>query len=147
MNKPLQIRDLLHHLNKIIADAYRKELKKFGLTGPQFLVLRQVVDGQRTIGEISKRVELSYSTVSGIIDRLEREKLVARVRDQSDRRVIWIRGTERVPELMAKVSKFSGEFYQRSFEGFSEEDMDTFIHLMQSLVAKIEEREKAEERR
>ena len=145
MNKPLQIRDLLNHLNKIIVAAYKKELRKYGLTGPQFLVLRQVMEEQKTIGQISKGVELSYSTVSGIIDRLEREKLVERVRDQHDRRVIWIRGTAKVPELMAKVNRFSEAFYQRSFDGFSEADMDDFIHLMESLVAKIEEREKAEE--
>lgn len=147
MNKPLHIRDLLRRLNKTIGALCTQELKKYGLTVPQLMVIMQIRSEPKTIGQISQKVELSYSTVSGIIDRLEREKLVERVRDEKDRRVIWIRKTAKLSELFAKMDLQSGEYYQRSFDGFSDEELDVIIRSLESLVAKLEEREKAEENR
>ena len=141
MNKPLHFRDLLKRLNKTFGTMATKELCKYGLTVPQLVVIRQIQCEPRTIGQISKAVDLSYSTVSGIIDRLEREQLVERVRDEKDRRVVWIRKTEKIVELFEKVDLFSGEFYKRSFHGFSEKDLDGIIHSLETLIAKLEDTE------
>jgi DNA-binding MarR family transcriptional regulator len=141
MNKPLHIRDLLKRLNKTFGTIATKELAKYGLTVPQLVVIRQIQSEPKTIGQLSKAVDLSYSTVSGIIDRLEREHLVERVRDENDRRVVWIRKTEKIAELFEKVDLFSGEFYTRRFHGFSDEDLDGIIHSLETLIAKIEETE------
>lgn len=141
MNKALHIRDLLKRLNKTFGTLATKELGKYGLTVPQLVVLKQIQSEPRTIGQISKAVDLSYSTVSGIIDRLEREQLVERVRDEKDRRVVWIRKTEKIVELFEKVDLFSGEFYKQLFTGFSDDDLDGIIHSMETLIAKLEEKE------
>ncbi|WP_421616963.1 MarR family winged helix-turn-helix transcriptional regulator [Brevibacillus sp. TJ4] len=147
MNKPLYIRDLLKRINKTMVDLFRDELKKYGVTIPQLMVISQIKDEPKTIGQISKAVQLSYSTVSGIIDRLEREKLVERVRDEKDRRVVWIRKTENVAGLLAKVDLISGEWYQRSVDGFTDVELDGIIQSLELLVTKMEEKEKAEEKR
>lgn len=147
MNKPLYIRDLLKRINKTMVALYTEELKKYGLTIPQFMVIREIREEPKTIGQISKAVDLSYSTISGIIDRLEREKLVERVRDEKDRRVVWIRKTEDVAEIFAKVDLIAGEIYQRSIVGFTEEELNGIIQSLELLVTKIEEKEKAEEKR
>ncbi|TGU57381.1 MarR family transcriptional regulator, partial [Mesorhizobium sp. M00.F.Ca.ET.186.01.1.1] len=52
----------------------------------------------KTMGEICKAVDLSYSTTSGLINRMEQENLVRRFRDQTDRRIVWVSLTERVSE-------------------------------------------------
>lgn len=141
MNKPLHIRDLLKRLNKTFTTMATKELSKYGLTVPQLMIIRQIHCDPKTIGQLSKAVDLSYSTVSGIIDRLEREQLVERVRDVKDRRVVWIQKTEKITELFAKVDFFSEEFYKRIFHGFSDEDLDGIIYSMETLITKLEERE------
>lgn len=141
MNKPLHIRDLLKRLNKTFGTIATRELGKYGITVPQLVVLRQIYCDPKTIGQISKAVDLSYSTVSGIIDRLEREQLVERVRDEKDRRVVWIRKTEKISELYEKVDLFSEDFYHRILHGFSDEDLDGIIHSMETLIAKLEEKE------
>lgn len=63
MNKPVVIRDLLKRLNKTINMIAARELEKVGLTYPQLMVLRHLKDEMLTIGQISKAVDLSYSTV------------------------------------------------------------------------------------
>lgn len=141
MNRPLHIRDLLKRLNKTLGTMATKELAKYGLTVPQLVVIRQIIEEPKTIGQISKAVDLSYSTTSGIIDRLEREQFVARVRDENDRRVVWISKTEKLKNLFAEVDLFTGEFYKRSFQGFSDDELNNIIQSLETLLERIEERE------
>ena len=51
------------------------------------------IDGPLTMGEIARRVS-SEKTVTGIVDRLEKRKLVHRDRGERDRRVIRCRLTK-----------------------------------------------------
>lgn len=59
-----------------------------GLTVPQVMTLEELAqeDGL-SLKELSQRLALSHSTVSGIVDRLEKRGLVHRAVDQRDRRV------------------------------------------------------------
>lgn len=139
--KALEIRDLLKSLNKMLGTMAAKELSKYGLTVPQLVVIRHIMGEPKTIGQLSKAVDLSYSTVSGIIDRLEREELVERVRDEQDRRIVWIRKTDKLVKLFDEVDVCLGDFYQRNFEGLSGEEMDGIIHSLKTLLKKFEERE------
>jgi DNA-binding MarR family transcriptional regulator len=64
-----------------------------GLTAPQVGVLRALVlargDGL-SLKDLSAQLGLAHSTVSGIVDRLERRGLARRVADDADRRVTRI---------------------------------------------------------
>jgi DNA-binding MarR family transcriptional regulator len=83
---------VLRSLRRIIraVDLYSKRLKSnYQITSPQLLCLLAIADaGQLTTSEIAKKVFLSASTVVGIVDRLEKRKLVRRKRDTKDRRIV-----------------------------------------------------------
>ncbi len=87
----------------------------FGLTGPQLVCLRTL--GHRdgiTPSELAKDVELSQATVTGIVDRLEAQKLVLRVRDAKDRRRVSLRLTASGRSLLDKApSPLQDQFVQR----------------------------------
>ncbi|CAM5795458.1 MULTISPECIES: MarR family winged helix-turn-helix transcriptional regulator [Brevibacillus] len=138
MNKPVVIRDLLKRLNKTINMIAARELEKVGLTYPQLMVLRHLKDEMLTIGQISKAVDLSYSTVSGIIDRLEREQLVERLRDEKDRRVVWIRSTDKVREQFEKLPIFSEAYYSTLFSDFSDAELGQIVRALETLITKLE---------
>ncbi|RXT13707.1 MarR family transcriptional regulator [Ammoniphilus sp. CFH 90114] len=87
------------------------ELSKYGITLPQAVVLGTIKDKPMTIGEISKTIDLSYSTVSGIVDRLERNGLVIRKRDHQDRRVVWVSLTDQMECLEKKCPIFNEGFF------------------------------------
>ena len=75
--------------------------KKFGLTGPQLLVLKEIrksPDSQ--ISEISRNVSLSQATVTSILDRLEQQGFAERRRSQTDKRKVHILLTEKSEELL-----------------------------------------------
>jgi DNA-binding MarR family transcriptional regulator len=74
----------------------RWSLRRFGVTGPQVWALRVIRDqGTVTTGELAERMFLHISTVSSLIDRLERRRLVRRTSDRRDRRRVWLHLTSK----------------------------------------------------
>jgi DNA-binding MarR family transcriptional regulator len=75
-----------------------------GLTPPQLQVLRALAPtAGLSLKDLSQRVGLAHSTVSGIVDRLEREQLVRREVDPADRRVSRIVLTEQVRSYLQTI--------------------------------------------
>ncbi|HEX7573870.1 MAG TPA: MarR family transcriptional regulator [Bacteroidota bacterium] len=71
-----------------------KDIEKQGLTHPQFGVLEMLGHlGPLNIGEIGKRMLVTGGCVTVILDNLEKEGLVERIRSSDDRRVIKVRLT------------------------------------------------------
>ena len=64
------------------------------LSAPQVHTLLSLGhDGALTMGDLARRVAVTEKTVTGLVDRLERDGLVPRVRDDADRRVVHVRLT------------------------------------------------------
>jgi DNA-binding MarR family transcriptional regulator len=73
------------------------EIARGGLTGPQRSVVHALVhSGGMSLKQLSGRVGLAHSTVSGIVDRLEARGLVERHGDAADGRVTRIDASARV---------------------------------------------------
>jgi DNA-binding MarR family transcriptional regulator len=69
----------------------RRMSREVGVTGPQRLVIRLVATGQATSpSALADRLVLHKSTVTGILARLERRRLVARARHSSDARRVTL---------------------------------------------------------
>jgi DNA-binding MarR family transcriptional regulator len=87
----------------------RRLVEQSGLTGPQWLTLREAARlGRPPAGVLARAVNLSQPTVSGILDRLERRGLVERVRDNEDRRSVAVSVTEVGQRLLAEARRAAG---------------------------------------
>jgi len=98
--------ELEQHLTEIRQEIRRPveaEFAKGGLTGPQRSVMQALVtsDG-RSLKELTAQVGLAHSTVSGIVDRLEKRGLVERKPNLNDRRHTRIIVSGVVREFMEK---------------------------------------------
>lgn len=85
---------MLRALRRIVRaiDLQSRRLEhEVGLTGPQLISLR-VLDqrGPMTAGALARAVDLSQATLTGILDRLAKRRLVTRRRSSSDRRRVTI---------------------------------------------------------
>lgn len=91
----LQVFDGLRRIFHVI-DMYSRVLKtEHALTEPQLICLAAIAGGDKvTASVLSKRLHLSQSTVTGILDRVEKKGLVERVRDTADRRKVNLTVTE-----------------------------------------------------
>jgi DNA-binding MarR family transcriptional regulator len=86
-------------------------VKRYGITGPQSLVLKSLIESIEPLSSmtLSRRLNVSPANITGIIDRLEEKGLVKRMRKQGDRRTILIELTEKgigfgqqLPDLIEK---------------------------------------------
>jgi MarR family transcriptional regulator, 2-MHQ and catechol-resistance regulon repressor len=76
------------------------DLGKIGLTPPQFYVLATIgYAGSLPFGEIGAKMMVTVSNLTGIVDRLEQKKLVLRKRDDTDRRVVHVKLTDKGTNL------------------------------------------------
>jgi DNA-binding MarR family transcriptional regulator len=83
----------IRQLMRAVETHSRRLASERGVTMAQLFCLRAVArTGKSTASEIAKQVELSPSTVVGILDRLERAGLISRERDANDRRIVnvWL---------------------------------------------------------
>ncbi len=93
-----------HRLFKGVDTFSKYSLRAFGVTGPQLWALRVIEEGRElTIGDLSDRMHLHISTVSGILDRLEKGRFVTRQRSASDRRVVLLKVTARGKAILARA--------------------------------------------
>jgi len=98
MKELIQLAKLLKGAGALFSSLSKKILDTDDVTWQQVLILEHIEESPKTMGEISKAVELSYSTISGLISRLEQQGLVRRFRDQADRRIVWVSLTERISD-------------------------------------------------
>ena len=69
---------------------------RYGITGPQLTVLKELsAHNGISVSELTKAIHLSQATVTGILDRLEKPKLIQRQRSDRDKRFVQIWLTEK----------------------------------------------------
>ncbi|AMA74559.1 hypothetical protein ACH33_00755 [Aneurinibacillus sp. XH2] len=117
-----------------------REIAAFNITGPQFLVLRCLKDEPQRISDISRQLCLSNSTVSGIVDRLEENGYVRRVRDEKDRRVVWVFFSEKVKALCREVPALRDDYFDGIFAGVSEDEIKNIVNALQLLADRLKEK-------
>lgn len=94
-DRSYEVMKRIKKLKEMMHDNMAQMFKEVNLTGPQGMVVGILYKfGPQKISDISERMGLSMSTVSGILDRLERDQIIAREKSDSDRRVILITLTE-----------------------------------------------------
>ena len=98
----------LSAIRRMMRKPFHDEISKGNLTVPQKAVMGVVVRHEGiSLKELSAAVSLAHSTVSGIVDRLEKRRLVERRADANDGRISRIRAAavvrdfvrEKIPEL------------------------------------------------
>lgn len=81
----------LRYISAIIKQKGREILSNYKITPPQFIALQWLFEeGDMTIGELSNKMYLAFSTTTDLVDRMEKNNLVQRVKDPNDRRVVRI---------------------------------------------------------
>lgn len=83
-------------------------LVRRGLTEPQFKLLVAVASqGSRTLGDLAKALGCTRGNLTGVVDRLERDGWLNRVRHRDDRRIVTLELTEkgqRIGEIQEAVN-------------------------------------------
>jgi DNA-binding MarR family transcriptional regulator len=91
----------LSSIRRALRRPFEAEIAKGNLTVPQTGVMQVVVRSNGiSLKDLSHAVSLAHSTVSGIVDRLEKRGLIERRPDEADGRISRIYPTEAVSEFV-----------------------------------------------
>jgi len=102
---------LLRAVRRYVEQPNDAAMRESGLTMPQVSTLTVLSDrGPLPLKDLSRELGLSHSTVSGIVDRLERRGLARRAVDLADRRISLISVTD-------VVDAYAREGYSRGQAG------------------------------
>jgi MarR family transcriptional regulator, organic hydroperoxide resistance regulator len=126
-----------------------KELARvFGLTGPQVTALKMLEGfGALSLSDLSERMSARNSTVTGIADRMERDGLVERQRDESDRRVVRIQLTDEGRALAGRIPVESMEVFAAALRGLGDDDRQSLRRILRRLSERVAAEVSATERR
>ena len=116
-----------------------KELaRRADLTGPQLTVVKLLEQiGDLSLSELSDRIRAQNSTVTGIIDRMEREALVTRERSKEDRRVVYIRLTSKGRELAREIPVEPMEIFRSALESLSAQETRDLMRIMTKVAKRV----------
>ena len=124
----VEIELILRQIAKEVRRKGRDILSDFAITPPQFDALVYLNNfGDLTIGELSAKLYLAYSTTTDLVDRMERNDLVERVRDSNDRRVVRLHMKENGREMIEKVLEARRGHLAQALVHVQNDDLQTLV--------------------
>ncbi|MBF9014655.1 MULTISPECIES: MarR family winged helix-turn-helix transcriptional regulator [unclassified Oceanispirochaeta] len=116
----------------------KKLSKRYGLTGPQLIVLKEIHKGSdRPISAIAKEVSLSQATVTSILDRLEQQGFATRQRSSLDKRKVNILLTEKSEKILDTNPSLLQEEFTDEFEKLEEWEKNMIISSLQRMASML----------
>ena len=114
-------------------------LVQHDITLPQYYALIQLRDQSLTMGELCCRLFLASSTVTDLIDRMENQELVRRVRVENDRRSIRIELLAGGRQIIDRVIEDRLDFLSMRLNKIAEDKIETLIQTTAELITLMEE--------
>ena len=92
--------------------------------------------------ELSKKTGLAKTTLTSMLDRMEKAGLITRNYDKADRRQIRITLTEKSRELSDKYDEVSRKMSEIFYQGFSDSEIEQFESYLTRIINNLNESEK-----
>jgi DNA-binding MarR family transcriptional regulator len=113
--------------------------KEPALTVQQFFILNLLSQKESwMVTELAERLVVKPSAVTAMIDRLHQNGLAERIRDESDRRVVFVRLTDlgriRLQEAKAARRRVISKYLSQ----FTKEELETLVHLYEKMRLIVE---------
>ncbi|GAB4248677.1 MarR family winged helix-turn-helix transcriptional regulator [Deferrisoma sp.] len=125
----------LGKVSRAMARVYRERLEPYGLTQPQFFLLIALYEEDDIpISRLGAKAALDKSSLTGILDRLERDGFVVRAASPDDRRAIHVRLTPKARALEGDLRRI----YEETNRAFLSRLTDEERAVVDRVVAKLE---------
>lgn len=122
-------------ISRKMAKVTRDAVSRYGLTTAQFFLLTALYEEEDiSIGALAQKVALDKATLTGLIDRLERDRLVIRQVSPEDRRAVRVRLTPKAEALRETLTDLYHDTNRHFLSFLTEKERKTF----ERVVAKIE---------
>jgi DNA-binding MarR family transcriptional regulator len=141
-----EVKQLIKALSEIFKaihqHSYHKMKDKCLYPGqPQLLSLIKANEGI-TQKDLSEKNFVKPATITGMLNKLEANHYVYRVADEADKRVMRVYLTPEGRHITKQGEKFMESLTDQLFDGFSDEELQTFVQLIQKMRTNLHHFEK-----
>ena len=142
MNIEKKTRELSDCMHAIMAEVNlndKKLINIFSFFSPQeFHVLMTVGQmGNCIMSDIAARLQLSLSSITGIVDKLESKKVVRRSRSIEDRRIVQVVLTDEGAKFYKMAREGHLAMVRSHLDALNPQEQDTFLALFQKIAEVI----------
>ncbi len=128
-----------------VSRQFRSHFGQLHLTFPQALALSVLAaGGTMTLGALASETKSANSTISGVVDRLEKLGLARREHSSSDRRIIYVSATDKYRALNEKTKSDVGDYFASLLDKMSNEDQNMLHGALCMLEKALDQAEKGE---
>ena len=112
---------------------FSRLFREHGLTPSQYNVLRILRGEGKPLPclEIAQRMVAVVPGITGLIDRLEAMGLVGRVRSSEDRRVIYVRITDKALDLLSRLDKPVDDLHKQLIGHLTHDELTELVRLLE----------------
>ena len=140
----MELRNCINYLLTVaqheVFVVFSERLAEFGVTPGQYGILNCLwSQGSPTPKEIAQTLRLENSTVSGMLDKLQKRGLVTRVLDPNDRRSIRVEASEAGKAIREDVLRTVDELNQAVLAPFTAQQRQQLLELLRRLCGTSEE--------
>ena len=126
-----KINELMPVIMKGFSRQHVNELFKTRVTLPQFFILVFLYrEGESKMSDLAHVMNVTTAAMTGIVDRLVRERCLERVYDPEDRRIIKVRLTDKGSELVKKINQQRRGMIIKIFGRISESDRQDYLRIL-----------------
>ena len=116
---------LLNRAGARIAAAFSAEVRPLGATLQMWRVLAALREGDgRRMGDLSETTSIEVSTLTRLVDNMEKKGLVARRREAGDARVVALHVTPAGRRLTQRISPIAERYESVALAGFTAAEAD-----------------------
>ena len=125
---------IIHDIDKKFENKQRREIKQEDLTTSQFFILRQLWEAKDDLKfkDLAEACNCSRSTITGVVDTMEKKGLVKRVQYPSDRRSMLVKLTKK-GEALKKSTPSIDSLTDNCCQGINTEELGILISLLKKV--------------
>ncbi|MDQ0341164.1 DNA-binding MarR family transcriptional regulator [Caldalkalibacillus uzonensis] len=109
-----------------------------GLTGDQYFLLTILQNkGRMTSSELAREFRVRPSAITAMVDRMIKNEIVTRERDGRDRRVVYIKMTEKGQRVLEKSLRKRNEIMEKYLSQLERSELESLVKVYEKLATII----------
>jgi len=108
------------------------------ITPQKFLLLNSLLRMKKCkVNDLAQEVNLSSGATTLALNRLEKEGLILRTRDEGDRRVVWVELTGEGRSLILRLVEKRHQVWEKMLSALTREEEQEFFRLLEKMVNQL----------
>lgn len=122
--------------SKTLSESLNNRLMKHDVTKSQWIAMYYINrEDFLTQKDLAELMGASQPTITGVLDRLEKQSFIERKEHDQDKRKKVIVLTDKGKEINKKLTHIAEDFKDACLEDVDKKDQDTFLNILDKMVA------------